>query len=331
VLPPLAGFDPDYGLLHTRAHGINNISQLVGTGKEGSPNFFTHAALWLNKDTEAVDLGFLGHGIPLDYSEAYGVNDLSHVVGNSAIGSFIHGFLWRSGQMTDLGALSGQVASEARAINNTGLIAGKSNITPVVWEYDIANPNHVPRIQQLPIPAGFFSATTSAVNDSGDVVGYAGSPNIDSHAVLWRNGMAIDLGVWPGGHYSVANGINSLGQIVGTGTIAGDNLDRALMWTVTDGSNTSPVPTLQGKPTKLHAGESVSAKASFTDPDNGPWSYTLDWGDGNSTTGNVSIAGKISGISPHVYTQAGNFTMDISVTDAKGATGTSSAITIKVR
>jgi len=58
------------------------------------------------------------------------------------------------------------------------------------------------------------------VNDAGDVVGYAGSPNIDSHAVLWRDGIAIDLGVWPGGHYSVANGINNLGKIVGTGTVA---------------------------------------------------------------------------------------------------------------
>ena len=60
-----------------------------------------------------MDLGFLGQGIPLNYSEAYGVNDLSHVVGNSAVGSAIHGFLWRNGQMIDLGALSGQVASEA--------------------------------------------------------------------------------------------------------------------------------------------------------------------------------------------------------------------------
>jgi probable HAF family extracellular repeat protein len=242
LLPPLAGVDPFYGSLHTKAHGINNQGQLVGAGKEGEPNFYTHAALWLNKDTEAIDLGFLGQGIPLNYSEAYGVNDLSHVVGNSAIGSLIRGFLWRSGQMTDLGALSGQVVSEASAINNTGLIAGKSNIFPVVWEYDIANPNDPPTIQQLPIPAGFFSATTTGVNDSGDVVGYAGSPNIDSHAVLWRSGIAIDLGVWPGGHYSVANGINNLGQIVGTGTVAGDNLDHALIWTVDDGSPT-PTPT----------------------------------------------------------------------------------------
>lgn len=243
VLPPLAGVDPDYGTLHTKAHGINSQGGVAGAGKEGAPNFYTHAALWPDKDTQAIDLGFLGQGNPLNYSEAYGVNDMSHVVGNSAIGSLIHGFLWRNGQMTDLGALSGQVVSEARAINNTGLIAGKSNFFPVVWEYDPANPGRAPRIRQLPIPAGFFSATTTAVNDAGDVAGYAGSPNIDSHAVLWRNGIAIDLGVWPGGHYSVANGINDLGQIVGRGTVAGDNLDHALMWTVTPTSSPTPTPT----------------------------------------------------------------------------------------
>ena len=222
----------------------------MGTGKgDGSPNFFTHAALWLNKDTEAVDLGFLGQGTPLNYSEAYGINDLTHVVGNSAVGSAIHGFLWRNGQMTDLGALSGQVVSQrARLIIPASLRVGAISY-PVIWEYDITNPNDAPRIQQLPIPAGFFSATTTAVNDSGDVVGYAGSPNIDSHAVLWRDGMAIDLGVWPGGHYSVAKGINDLGQIVGTGTVAGDNLDHALMWTVDEGTPTpTPTPTATATP-----------------------------------------------------------------------------------
>jgi hypothetical protein len=73
VLPPLAGVDPDYGALHTKAHGINSQGQLAGAGKEGEPNFYTHAALWPNKDTEAIDLGFLGQGNPLNYSEAYGV------------------------------------------------------------------------------------------------------------------------------------------------------------------------------------------------------------------------------------------------------------------
>jgi len=235
-LPAMAGVDPFYGGLHTRAHGINNLGQLVGTGKEAAPNYYTHAVLWPNKSTQAVDLGFLGQGTPLNYSEAYGINDLSHVVGNSAVGSLIRGFLWRNGQMIGLGALSGQVVSEAYAISNTGFIAGKSNIYPVTWRYDIANPSSTPTISQLPIPSGFSTAIPTAVNNAGDLAGYAGSPNIDSHAILWRKGKAIDLGVWPGGHYSVAKGINNRGQIIGTGTVAGDNLDHALMWTVDDGT-----------------------------------------------------------------------------------------------
>src|SRR5690242_3983608 len=54
VLPPLAGVDPDYGALHTKAHGINNQGELAGAGKEGEPNFYTHAALWPDKDTKAI-------------------------------------------------------------------------------------------------------------------------------------------------------------------------------------------------------------------------------------------------------------------------------------
>ena len=311
VLPPLSGVDPDYGVLHTKAHGINNQGQLAGAGKEGEPNFFTHAALWPNKDTEAIDLGFLGQGNPLNYSEAYGVNNLSHVVGNSAIGSFIHGFLWRNGQMTDLGALSGQVVSEASAINNTGLIAGKSNIFPVVWEYDPSNPGRAPRIQQLPIPVGFFSATTTAINDSGDVVGYAGSPNIDSHAVLWRDGVAIDLGVWPGGHYSVANGINNLGQIVGTGTVSGNNLDHALMWTVDGGGGGIPCQDLVSFQTRCKStgggGHKLQAKLILTNTSHSGEQVTITV-DGNPRS--VTVNGNKAQLSIN-NPQPGNTRLDL--------------------
>ena len=67
----------------------------------------------------------------------------------------------------------------------------------------------------------------------------------------------------------------------------------------------APNGNADAKPTRIHVGGSVSVKASFTEPDNGPWSYSLNWGDGNSTTGDVAIAGKILGMRPHVYTQSG--------------------------
>ena len=69
-LPPLAGVDPFYGSRHTKAHGINNLGQIAGAGKEGAPNYYLHAVLWQNKDTPPQDLGFLGKGAYVDYSEA---------------------------------------------------------------------------------------------------------------------------------------------------------------------------------------------------------------------------------------------------------------------
>src|SRR6185295_4955293 len=126
-LPSLPGVDPIFGPVHVAGHGINDQGQMAGGAHDGTPAHAMHAVLWQNKDTPAQDLGFLGQGAQVNYSEAYGINDSTHVVGNSAVGSAIRGFLWRDGRMIDLGALSGQVVSEADAISNNVVIGGKSN------------------------------------------------------------------------------------------------------------------------------------------------------------------------------------------------------------
>jgi probable HAF family extracellular repeat protein len=96
-LPALPGVDALYGPVHVTGHGINDLGQMVGSSKESAPNFFTHAVLWQNKDTPAQDLGFLGTGAYTNYSEAYGINGFTHVVGNSSVGTSTRGFLWRTG------------------------------------------------------------------------------------------------------------------------------------------------------------------------------------------------------------------------------------------
>ena len=63
-----------------------------------------------------MDLGFLGQGIPLNYSEAYGINDLSHVVGNSAIGTAIRRVPLAQWPNDRPRRVSGQVVSEARRL-----------------------------------------------------------------------------------------------------------------------------------------------------------------------------------------------------------------------
>ena len=259
------------------------------------------------------------------YSVAYGINDLGEVVGVADNGSATHGFLWRNGTYTDLGSLAGSGgASIAYVINNSTVIAGSSNggYLSFVWQNGV--------MTQLPFPPGIASSSVFDINNVGDIVG-ASATFFQEHAILWRAGEAIDLGTWPGGDRSFAWGINDSGTIVGEGNIIG----RILACADVDGGRRNgqhdPNGNAERQADQNPCRGSVSVTASFTDPDNGPWSYSLNWGDGNSTTGDVSIAGTISGISPHAYTQRGTFSASLSVTDAKGATGTSKTSTIKVR
>ena len=82
------------------------------------------------------------------------------------------------------------------------------------------------------VDLGGFVATGDseawAINDAGVVVGY-GFTNSQKHAAMWQKGSSgvykiTDLGVIPGGNYSMACGINNKGHIVGyssTNTTAG--------------------------------------------------------------------------------------------------------------
>ncbi|HZH39695.1 MAG TPA: PKD domain-containing protein, partial [Gemmatimonadales bacterium] len=88
----------------------------------------------------------------------------------------------------------------------------------------------------------------------------------------------------------------------------------------------SPPPT--NHPPVVNAGGNQSAlvavlyqlNASFTDQDgDGPWTYSINWGDGSSSTGSLSAQG---GIGPtHTYALPGAYAITVTVTDAHGATG----------
>lgn len=87
--------------------------------------------------------------------------------------------------------------------------------------------------------------------------------------------------------------------------------------------NTTPTVSA-GSDEKVLLGLLYSLKWSFADPDNGPWQYTISWGDGSSTSGTATSAGNFS--NGHTYL-LGTFTIKVTVTDAKGA---SSSATKKV-
>lgn len=320
ILPPIPG-----GLVaRVFAHDINASGAIVGRSRDAS--FLHHAVLWQGA-TFVRDLGFMGSG---DYSEAWGINDQGDIVGaaNTVSMGSPHGFLWRNGSFTDLGSLAGPSGtSTARDINNSGLIAGSSNGgIAVVWRNGV--------IETLPaLPGGTVYNTVTDLNNNGDVVGYGQSPSgvhLDT-PILWRGGVAIDLGRWPGGTFARAYGINDNGQIVGEGNLVDGGPVHALMWTVGAPPPTNATPTVTlvaTSPTTISPGGSVSVRGSFTDPDGGPWTYTFDWGNG-TTSGTAAAPGSI--LATRRYSVSGRYKVTLRVTDARGAMGKSADLGVRVR
>jgi hypothetical protein len=69
-------------------------------------------------------------------------------------------------------------------------------------------------------------------------------------------------------------------------------------------------------------GALYSQTVSFTDPDNGPWTYTINWGDGSTSTGTRSTAGSFS--VGHTYlglSVLGTRTITVTIRDSLGAPG----------
>jgi probable HAF family extracellular repeat protein len=84
---------------------------------------------------------------------------------------------------------------------------------------------HVVQLPEVPSPS--FCVPT-AINDTGDVVGYCDAGESNPFAVLWRDGTVEDLRTWSSGTFTHAWAINSLGQVVGDGD-DGDGTPKALV------------------------------------------------------------------------------------------------------
>ena len=82
-------------------------------------------------------------------------------------------------------------------------------------------------------------------------------------------------------------------------------------------------PTVNAGPDiTANPGDTTTLSATFSDPDpsDGPWGYTINWGDGTSSTGSTATQTAPIAAS-HVYASAASFRVPVTVTNSGGISG----------
>jgi probable HAF family extracellular repeat protein len=169
-----------------------------------------------------TDLGALVAG---GDSRAWGVNEQSQVVGQA--GSYA--FVWENG---NIAKIPPGRASWAFGINDIGQIVGERYggwTQAVLWENG----------QMVALGTlGGLAASARAINNAGQITGWADNASGSDRAFLFANGAMADLGTL-GGPQSWAFGINSLGQVVGaadTDIVPPGNLPISRAFVYADGA-----------------------------------------------------------------------------------------------
>ena len=212
----------------------------------------THSFLWRNG--ALTDLGTLGgpnsfgNYRPNDFGDAGGYSDLSIADPNQedfcGFGTQLVclAYFWHHGAMHALPTLGGS-NSAGFGVNDLGDLAGSAEnaiqeptcvgtgqvlqYKPVIWRQG--------RIHELPTLGSDPVGGIYAINDLGEAIGQTG-PCLgeafggSDHAVLWKNGNAIDLGSLGGTANNTPQDLNILGQVVGYSNISGDATFHAFLW-----------------------------------------------------------------------------------------------------
>lgn len=213
---------------YSSAHAVNESGQIVGESNASLAEQGTiYAVIWSGGTIRS--LGALAG----NYSAAFGINAIGVIVGNSDVSqngvTNLHAFVYTNSLsgMRDLGTLpGGDDYSAAFAINDSGVIVGESNTSVsgsgVTNTHAFVFQNGV--MADLGTLGGSFSSA-SAINNHGQVVGYAGDSNGTSRAFFYNGATMVNLNdlIPPGSAFtnlSSADAINDSGQIAGSGVLA---------------------------------------------------------------------------------------------------------------
>jgi probable HAF family extracellular repeat protein len=244
--------DPEYVVTEipglTSATAVNASGDVAGqlTVSCGSgPVFFScpRAARYFSGTGLTTEVGAIGDGTSVYYSYAYGINAAGDVVGSFLAGSEpVRAVLYPAGGGgKHFLPFPPGTSSEARAINDAGLIVGYRSAggpwsSGQAFLYDRnADPPVVDIHVELAAATGATHSQATAINAAGDVAGWYADGSWVKHAFVRHPGGSYEFLELPADLVSAdadVTGINASGQVVATTNMTSGNWPmRAILWT----------------------------------------------------------------------------------------------------
>ncbi len=212
------------GGVESIATAINPSGEITGGATNSSGAY--HAFLYVGG--YMTDLGTLGG----PSSQGQGINRSGIIAGYAQLPpgpvtggwpphpvSLYSGFIDSNGSMSSLGVPGGA----AYAINNAGQVVGECSGGACLFTDGTST-----SLGSLGGTSGQTQAT--AINSSGEVVGYSYLPDGNFRGFFWINGTMTALGTL-GGDWSQAYGINDAGQLTGIAYTTGNLGAHAFIYT----------------------------------------------------------------------------------------------------
>jgi probable HAF family extracellular repeat protein len=121
---------------------------------------------------------------------------------------------------TSEGVIYGLTQGAMVSVNAAEQVVSTVTNNAVVWQNGVLT-------QLSPINSG-----AAALNDNGEIVGYATGANYTTLATVWQNGQQTSLALPLGGAYSSAAGVNAAGTVVGEYQVRSSNsyFWHAILW-----------------------------------------------------------------------------------------------------